>query len=187
MVYFRKKAATIFFFLIEIFKKVTCQNTAVVIRGGTVSPFPTAGPSYSSILGHFGPFSDKWEFSLKTWLFQFWLLLVPQLYTKKKKTNKRANPEKSAVATNEHINQAILGLFGPLSSWREWWPLRSYIKETHSVRRELQSLAVQWKKSVDIDILITSRKNGERINLQSIRISAPARRMKNWYHFSHLR
>ena len=48
-----------------------------------------------AILGHFGPFSGKWEFSQKTWLSQLWVLLVPQLHAKchKKQTNKQTNKQ----------------------------------------------------------------------------------------------
>ena len=48
-------------------------------------------------------------------------------------------------------------------------PFRSYIKGKHSIGREFQSLAVQGKKTVDTDILITSRNGGRKI-MQSIKI-----------------
>ena len=63
-------------------------------------------------------------------------------------------------------------------------PLRSYVKAKHSIGREFQSQAVQGKKLLTSDILVTSR-NGHRKLMQSIRItSRPPSRKRTWNQLS---
>ena len=75
-------------------------------------------------------------------------------------------------------------------------PFGSLVKGKHSIGREFQSPAVQGNKTVDIDILVTSR-NGDRKIKQSIRItnrwtvqmniyqSNKYRKDLSWLHFNH--
>ena len=72
-----------------------------------------------TILGLFDPFLHRQEFSQKIRLCQFWVLIVPQLHAKYKKTNEPIL-KKIAVVTDKHTNQAILALFGPLSGKQEF-------------------------------------------------------------------
>ena len=70
---------------------------------------------------------------------------------------------------------------------------KKYIQEISLERaysyidREFQSLAVQEKKLIDIDILVTST-NGDRKIIQSIKItSRPPSRIRKWKQLSQFR